>query len=219
MLIRPGMGSYFFIATVLLSLEKSDVCELQKEDLNANAIANSTNKANSPMARLDCGTCRRCMDACPTQALPRPYFLDANKCLSYLSIEHRDVVPEKYLPFFKDSLYGCDICQEACPYNFSTLDLVQEAELRKIHTPLTKISAVDVAGMNQQQYEEWFGGTALTRAKYGGLVRNALYHLYATQATELTRLLALRSNDTDPLILNTVQQLLLLQHNAPQTKI
>ena len=204
MLIRPGLGSYFFIATALLSLTPQELCE--PFGAAQNGETSNTSRAN-PIAKLDCGACQKCMDACPTQALPRPYFLDANKCLSYLSIEHRDVISEQYLPFFADTLYGCDICQQACPYNYSTLDLVRIKELRSVHPPLTQISVLKVARMSQQNYEEWFGGTAMTRAKYSGLVRNALYHLYAIQSPELLSVLTARTADPELLIAKTVAQL------------
>ncbi|MES2614377.1 MAG: tRNA epoxyqueuosine(34) reductase QueG, partial [Bdellovibrionota bacterium] len=165
MLIRPGMGSFFFIATLLTSLP------IEK-------LATKILKKN-PLANLDCGTCTKCLDACPTGALEKNYFLNANKCLSYLSIEHRDIVDPQYIPYFKDTLYGCDICQDVCPYNAVTLDSHMISEFAEYHAPFTLISAEQIATMTQKQYELWFGGTAATRAKYEGLVRNALYHLYS----------------------------------------
>ncbi len=166
MLIRPGIGSFFFIATLLTTLPIEKLAKI--------AI-----KKNS-LAMLDCGACTLCLDACPTQALSKEYYLDANKCLSYLSIEHRDTIPQQYISHFKDTLYGCDICQEVCPYNKVTLDSYLIPEFSNYHKPFTFLTPVQIASMTPRQYEEWFGGTAATRAKYEGLVRNSLYHLYAT---------------------------------------
>ena len=203
MLIRPGLGSYFFIATVLLSLSENELLESPAVEAPDAAKVN-------PIFKLDCGDCKECLEACPTQAITRPYFLDSNKCLSYLTIEHRDTVEEHFLPFFRDTIYGCDICQEVCPYNSTTLDLVKIPELRKKHEPLLTHSAQDVAQMDAQKYEEWFAGTAMTRAKYSGLVRNALYHLHAVKAEILNAILESRRADPEPLIQKTVQQLLQL---------
>lgn len=193
MLIRPGAGSYFFLASVLLSLPIDVWC--------------TVTRASSSMRDLSCGTCRRCLDACPTGAIVEPYQLDANRCLSYLTIEHRDIIPPTYLPGLSHTLFGCDICQEVCPYNISTLDLVRLKELGPSNPALMTISAWDVAFMTHEQYEKWFGGTAMTRAKYGGLVRNALCHLFATGDPRLHDVLERRAGDDDPLVSRTVVQL------------
>jgi epoxyqueuosine reductase len=200
MLIRPGTGSYFFIAHVLLSVPYGTLADpTGQKPLAADAIA-----------ELSCGDCTRCLDACPTQALVGPRHLDANKCLSYLSIEHRDIVPEAYLKHFSERFYGCDICQEVCPYNLRTLELKTVRSFQKNISALEQLSAADVAAMTQAQYENWFGGTAMTRAKYAGLVRNALYSLYADRDSRLSRICESRAGDPNPLIQKTVEQLLKL---------
>lgn len=197
MLIRPGIGSYFFIAHVLLSADFSVVSEPHHEKLTgADAIA-----------QLNCGDCRRCLDACPTGALIETRTLDANKCLSYLTIEHRGVVDEQYLKHFDKQFYGCDICQEVCPYNFKTLSLKTIKPFQKPLAQLSHVSLHQVAQMSQIQYEQWFGGTAMTRAKYSGLVRNALYSLHATQDPQLPNILDRRESDPDPVVRAAVQQL------------
>jgi len=196
MLIRPGVGSYFFIAHVLLSTPFSLAADPgEDKPVGANAIA-----------ELSCGDCRKCIDACPTQALIAPHRLDANKCLSYLTIEHRDIVEEKYLKNFSDNFYGCDICQDACPYNYKTAGLTTLQSFQAPLKSLLQVTVEDVAQMTQQQYESWFGGTAMTRAKYSGLVRNAIYSLYADRSPVLTNILEKRKEDPDPLIRATIHQ-------------
>ncbi|MEY3903796.1 MAG: tRNA epoxyqueuosine(34) reductase QueG [Pseudomonadota bacterium] len=197
MLIRPGVGSYFFIAHVLLSTPFSLAADPgEDKPVGANAIA-----------ELSCGDCRKCIDACPTQALIAPHRLDANKCLSYLTIEHRDIVEEKYLKNFSDNFYGCDICQDACPYNYKTAGLTTLQSFQAPLKSLLQVTVEDVAQMTQQQYESWFGGTAMTRAKYSGLVRNAIYSLYADRSPVLTNILEKRKEDPDPLIRATIHQI------------
>lgn len=197
MLIRPGLGSYFFIASLFLSI-------------SADALV-ASKSANHAIFNLDCGDCRKCMDACPTGAIEDPYFLNATKCLSYLSIEHRGVVKENFLPHFAKTMYGCDICQEVCPYNLKTRDFLEIADITRAHQPLGRISVMDVARMSESEYESWFGGTAMTRAKYAGLVRNALYHLWAVQSESLPEILLHRKSDPHALIAETVAQILSLK--------
>jgi epoxyqueuosine reductase len=192
MFIRPGLGSWFFVATLLL---------------DAPAEALTAPDRASHITELSCGTCRKCLDACPTGALPRPYFLDAGRCLSYLTIENRDLIPEEYLPYLRDTLYGCDACQDACPYNLTTVDLVRVARLREARVSLRERTPRELAAMTPALYEAWFGGSAMTRAKYGGLVRNALCFLYAWRDDSLPALLAARKGDTDPLVARTCAQL------------
>lgn len=194
MLIRPGMGSFFFIATLLTDIPLQEIMEL-----------NGNNK--SPIRNLDCGECSKCLDACPTNAFKKPYFLDANRCLSYLTIEHRDLVPKEFIPHFANTIYGCDICQEVCPYNIVTSDFQILKEFSEHHLPFLKITARDIALMDFAQYEKWFGGTAATRAKYQGLVRNALYHLHATSSPDMYEILDKLSRSEYELILKTVMQI------------
>lgn len=197
MLIRPGLGSYFFIGTLFLTTPADNI-SFALPDRN-------------PLDSLSCGDCRRCLDACPTQAFSNAYTLDASRCLSYLSIEHRDTVDEKWIPHFSRTVYGCDICQEVCPYNFSTTDALKIKELFEPHKPLAQTTVFAIASMSEHDYEPLFSSTAMTRARYSGLVRNALYHLYAIDDPRLSALLEKRKNDSDALIQKTVQQLIKLK--------
>lgn len=197
MLIRPGLGSFFFIATLLTNvpIEKISALSLKK----------------NPLFSLDCGSCRKCLDACPTQAFDEQYKLDAKKCLSYLSIEHRDLVPDSFLPHFKNTVYGCDVCQEVCPYNLVTTDFPMIKAFSNAHAPFVSTTVLQIARMTEIQYEQWFGGTAATRAKYAGWIRNALYHLHAVDDSNLDLILASLQNSKHALIQKTVHQLKLLR--------
>jgi epoxyqueuosine reductase len=194
MLIRPGVGSYFFIAQVLI--------EAPIHLLAANNLSLPT--ASLAMSHLDCGTCTRCIDACPTSALTREQFLDSNRCLSFLTIEHRGTIADEFIPHLGKHFYGCDVCQDVCPYNLKTLPLQSIQPFNRYNTHFETLSMEEVARMNQLQYEKWFGGTAMTRAKYGGLIRNALYNMFANNDVALNEILDARKDDPQPLIAATV---------------
>lgn len=195
MLIRPGMGSFFFIATLLTSLP------IEK-------LAQKLDKTNA-LLNLDCGSCTKCIDACPTKAIEKNYRLNSNKCLSYLTIEHRDIIEPEFMAYFKDTIYGCDICQDVCPYNAVTLDSYIIPEFAQYHEPFTVITVEQIATMTKNQYEQWFGGTAATRAKYEGLVRNSLYHLYACKHIDIESICTKHLTSEYNLIKKTAKQILL----------
>ena len=129
----------------------------------------------SPPARLAvdrCGTCRACLDACPTGALPEPYFLDARRCISYLTIEHRGEIDATMETSIGDWLFGCDICQEVCPWN-RRIEPSEEQELA-LDPRWGQWSLGAVARIDTETWRREFRDTPLGRPKRGGLVRNAL---------------------------------------------
>ncbi|MCT4645100.1 MAG: tRNA epoxyqueuosine(34) reductase QueG [Carboxylicivirga sp.] len=117
-----------------------------------------------------CGGCQRCIDACPTGALMAPYKLDANKCISYLTIEHRDSIPEQFNGQFDNWVFGCDICQEACPWNWKARP-TKEEEFTP-HPDLLNLSKEDWHQMNEEQFRTLFRKSAVKRTKFSGLKRN-----------------------------------------------
>jgi epoxyqueuosine reductase len=153
-LINTQRGSYFFLGVLLLTLEL---------------------EYDTP-AEGGCGTCRLCLDACPTGALTEPYVLDARKCISYLTIELRDSIPESYRAPMGEWLFGCDICQEVCPFNrpraHQPLRAQPTQEPRLKPRPLPRLH--DILTMDESQFAEQFRGSAIKRAKWRGLIRNAL---------------------------------------------
>ena len=106
MLIQPRGGSYFFLGEILTDVEIGD-WRLE--------IGSEGDEEIREMP--SCGTCRRCLDACPTDAFPEPYVLDARRCISYLTIELKDWIPRELRPLMGNWIYGCDICQQVCPFN------------------------------------------------------------------------------------------------------
>jgi epoxyqueuosine reductase len=146
-LIAVGGGSYFFIGTVLTTA----------------ALV-----ADGPAAD-HCGTCTACLDACPTQAFVGPWVLDARRCLAYLTIEHRGDVADEWKPEMRDWLFGCDVCQEVCPWNRKAPPAREPALAPS--APLPPLEAL--LEMDEAAFRARFRGSAMSRARRAGLARNA----------------------------------------------
>lgn len=147
--INPRRGSFFFLAEIICDLP------LLYDD---------------PI-RDHCGTCRRCIDACPTQAIsPEGYFLDASKCISYLTIELRDETPPEFKGQTDNWMFGCDVCQDVCPWNrFSKR---HEEPAFEPHPDLTGMTRRDWQEMTEEVFGKLFKKSAVKRVKYAGLMRN-----------------------------------------------
>ena len=152
-LIHPKLGSWNFLAVIVTSLELP--------------------KAQTPLTVPDrCGSCRRCLDACPTDALIEPYRMDATRCISYLTIEHKGDISEELSAGMGRQIFGCDICQDVCPWNRKAPigpdaegDLTARREL--VNPDLDWL-----AGLDLPQYEALFNGSPVRRAGFSGLRRN-----------------------------------------------
>lgn len=128
---------------------------------------------DTPMAR-DCGTCTLCLDACPTAALDAPYHLAAERCIAYLTIEHRGPIADELRPLLGEWVFGCDICQEVCPYNASTRGKPRGwPEFEPRPRVGTRLDLEGALAMDDETYRETFRGSPMKRAKRRGLVRNA----------------------------------------------
>lgn len=148
-LIHPKKGSFFFIGHLFLPIELEET--------------------GRPMTNR-CGRCTKCLDACPTGALESPFHIDARKCISYLTIEHKGSLSEIDPKTFKGWMYGCDICQDVCPYNRFALPN-QEPEFQPSQK-LLDMQEGDWKSLSKDEFEALFKHSAVQRAGYEGLKRN-----------------------------------------------
>ena len=148
--IRQGEGSFFFLCELIMDLELEP----------------------DPPATDHCGTCRRCIDACPTEAIT-PYQVDGTKCISYLTIELRDAIPDEFAGRMAGWAFGCDICQQVCPWNRFSKPHQEPEFVPKVE--LMNLSAAEWNGMTEVVFDQLFEGSAVKRTKYGGLQRNVRF--------------------------------------------
>jgi epoxyqueuosine reductase len=150
MLIRPGAGSFFFIGTIFTDLPLPP---------------------DPPFTADHCGSCTRCLDACPTQALVEPRVLDATRCISYLTIEQRGPIPETLIPRLEGFAFGCDICNDVCPWNERFAEPTSVPELRPRH----RLSALDTAhfdAMDDDEFRRRYADSPFARPGLAGMRRN-----------------------------------------------
>ena len=147
--LRRDMGSWFFLATILTTVELEP----------------------DPPAEDLCGTCTLCLDACPSSAIVEPYVVDSNRCVSYQTIENRADIPDDMHEHHRDWIFGCDICQEVCPWN-RFQETTTEADFlpRPGHA---NPNLDDLITMQEDAFLDEFTGTPIRRAKHAGMQRNA----------------------------------------------
>ena len=172
LLLNQMLGSFFFLGVILTTLDLEPtlgVNELPPPDL--------------------CGSCRRCLDACPTQAFVEPYVMDARKCISYLTIELRGTIPEDLRELMGNHVFGCDICQDVCPWN-RRAPVVTLPQFQPRVFPSAEENCTDASlptqdeshylprlewllGLSEADFRELFRGSPIKRTKWRGLMRNA----------------------------------------------
>ena len=125
-----------------------------------------------------CGACTLCLGACPTGAFPSPGVVDARRCIAYQSIENRELVPADLRPAFRERVFGCDVCQEVCPWNHRELPA---GDPRFSPRALAALTPAEIAALTPDDFHRLTAGMAVARAQYDGLRRNALYAIGAAQ--------------------------------------
>jgi epoxyqueuosine reductase len=177
LLLSRDEGSWFFLAALLTDVELA---------------------YDAPHETDHCGTCRACLDACPTGAFPRPYVLDASRCISYLTIELREAVPTELRSGMGDWVFGCDVCQDVCPWN-SRAPLSQQVEF----VPRADSNPMDLIGLfelDEAGFRDRFRQTPLWRPRRRGLLRNAAIVLGNRPTPSAVGALIRGLNDNEPLV-------------------
>ena len=181
-LLQPRSGSWFFLSEILLDLELP---------------------ADNREIKVSCGSCRRCIDACPTDAFPAPYVLDSRKCISYLTIENKGAIPRELRASVGDWVFGCDVCQDVCPFNRFASD-TRWPEFHPeagVGPRLDLVAVLSIA--TDEEFRARFRGTPLARPKRRGLLRNAAVVAANVGATKTVPALITRvEDDPEPLIRN-----------------
>ncbi len=152
-LINSKIGSWFFLSEIIIDFEL---------------------KYDKPFMYDLCGSCTKCIDACPTGAIDN-YILDSNKCISYLTIEHRDSIPNSFSGDFDNWIYGCDICQEVCPWNIKYEKRSDDPNFMK-RIEIENKNKIDWENLSLEEYQKTFKKSAIKRTKYSGITRNILFN-------------------------------------------
>jgi len=157
LLIHPRLGSWVTLSVMFLD--------------------RAVDAYDAPMPG-QCGACTRCLDGCPTAAIPSPGVVDSRRCIAYHSIENRDVVPEPLRAAFAGRVFGCDVCQDVCPFNHAE---VPEGDARFAARPLAARTPAEFAALSADEFARESAGMALVRTGYDGMRRNALYAIGAAR--------------------------------------
>lgn len=176
-LINPLFGSYLFLGELIVNVPLTP---------------------DSAFSRSHCGKCTRCIEACPTGALVAPYQLDARRCISYLTIELKGSIPRELRPLMGTWIFGCDVCQEVCPWNRKAKLTREEAFKPR---PWASLDLLKLLELNEGEFQEMFRHSPLRRVKRSGLVRNACVALGNLREIEAVPLLVnLLHNGPDRII-------------------
>jgi epoxyqueuosine reductase len=150
-----------------------------------------------------CGSCTRCIEACPTNALVAPYELDSNKCISYLTIEKRGPIPDEMRTGIGHQVFGCDICQDVCPWNRKA-PVTQFPEFQP-REGLVNPALAWLAEISEEEFREKFRGSPVKRTKRSGLRRNALIAIGNSRDKRLLSVAERASNDPEPVVSEAAQ--------------
>ncbi|RMG79152.1 MAG: tRNA epoxyqueuosine(34) reductase QueG [Bacteroidetes bacterium] len=150
-LIVKQAGSFYFIGEIILDIELEE---------------------DTPIKDY-CGTCTKCIDACPTQAITQPYVVDGSKCISYLTIELKNNIPEEFRSKWQDWIFGCDICQDVCPWN--RFSKPHQTDDFNPHPDLLQYTRQQWEQLTEKSFQKLFEGSAVKRTKFQGIKRNIAF--------------------------------------------
>ncbi|WP_316766749.1 tRNA epoxyqueuosine(34) reductase QueG [Pedobacter frigiditerrae] len=148
-LISKDSGSFFFLAELIIDLDLA---------------------YDTPFVADHCGSCTRCIDACPTDAIMAPYLVDGSKCISYLTIELKNEIPNEFKGKMENWMFGCDICQDVCPWNRFATPHTEPAFTPALE--LLNLNKTELIEMTDEVFKQVFKGSAVKRTKFSGLKRN-----------------------------------------------
>jgi epoxyqueuosine reductase len=178
-LIHPRNGSWLFLGEIVLDLELD---------------------YDAPIQGIGCGTCTRCLAACPTDAFPAPYVLDSRRCISYLTIELKRSIPRDLRPLMGNRIFGCDDCQDVCPWPRRFAGPTKETAFHPPDFDRAAPKLLDLIQLTNHQFNQRFGGTPIRRARRRGLLRNVAVALGNWGDEEAVPALADALNDAEPLV-------------------
>jgi epoxyqueuosine reductase len=181
MCLNERLGTWFFLGTILTTLSF---------------------EPDAP-AKNRCGSCTRCISACPTQAITAPYQLDARRCISYLTIENKGAIPLEFRRLIGDRIYGCDDCLEACPWN----RFAQISSETRFNMPLSlrRLALRDLAALTEAEFRALFRGSPIKRIKHNRFIRNICVALGNVGGEDDLPILRLLAEHSDPLIAEHAQ--------------
>jgi epoxyqueuosine reductase len=181
MCLNETLGTWFFLGTILTTLAFEP----------------------DPPAKDRCGSCTRCITACPTQAITEPYRLDARRCISYLTIENKGPIPLEFRRPIGDRIYGCDACLEACPWN-RFAQISSEARFQ-MPSSLQQMSLGELAALTKEEFRRLFRGSPIKRIKHNRFIRNVCVALGNVGNEEDLLILRALAQSSDPLIAEHAQ--------------
>ena len=180
LLLNKDRGSYFFLASILTTLVLP---------------------YDQPHETAHCGTCTRCLDACPTDAFPAPGVVDSRRCISYLTIEHRGPIPVQFREAIGDRLFGCDICQEVCPWNGRAERLSRrQSPIDSSRDLIGEVDLIELLSMDEAAFRDAFRHTPMWRPRRRGMLRNAAICAGNAKDQNAAENLCKLLEDTEPLI-------------------
>jgi len=190
-LINSRMGSWLFLGVIITTA----------------ALTPTPSPRPSPNRGegVGCGSCTRCQSACPTNAFPQPYVLDARRCISYLTIELRGSIPIDLRPLMGNHIFGCDVCQDVCPWPTRFARPTKERAFFAAEIDRVAPQLIDLASLSEAAFQQRFAGTPILRSKRRGLLRNVAVALGNWGSDEARYALRVLAADPDPIIAEHAQ--------------